>query len=255
MKQEQVLHSDEGGIVYDPSLVNKPAHCMFTPSFWLQSGQAKASSGGRGSVLFIQPGTDVQADQSTHQQWVLRHYRRGGLPGKLIDDRYLWLGESATRSFREWRLLHRLCELDLPVPQPVAARYTRMGLSYRADLITVAIPHALTLAQSLMNASLTNEQWRAVGSTLARFHAAGVQHADLNAHNIVFDADQAVYVLDFDRGRLRAPGQWHESVLSRLLRSLRKLRTKQAAHFDEAQWSQLLAAHAVALGKPQRASM
>ena len=38
---------------------------------------------------------------------------------------------------------------DLPVPRPIAARYTRSGLAYRADLITEELPSRLTLAQAL----------------------------------------------------------------------------------------------------------
>lgn len=48
----------------------------------------------------------------------------------------------------------------------------------------------------------------------------GVHHADLNAHNILLADDGAVYVLDFDRGRIRARGAWENNVLARLHRSL-----------------------------------
>ena len=40
--------------------------------------------------------------------WVLRRYLRGGMAARFARDRYLWLGEERTRSFRELRLLAEL---------------------------------------------------------------------------------------------------------------------------------------------------
>jgi 3-deoxy-D-manno-octulosonic acid kinase len=57
----------------------------------------------------------------------------------------------------------------------------------------------------------------------ARLHGAGVDHADLNAHNILLDTHGAVSVIDFDRGRLRGAGTWPEQNLRRLHRSLLKI--------------------------------
>ncbi|HEU4516972.1 MAG TPA: lipopolysaccharide kinase InaA family protein, partial [Steroidobacteraceae bacterium] len=47
-------------------------------------------------------------------------------------------------------------------------------------------------------------------------------HADLNARNIMLGPQLEVWVLDFDRGRLRRPGAWSRRVLDRLARSLAK---------------------------------
>jgi len=240
--KEQILHTSEGGIVYEPSLLSKPAHAMFEPSYWTREQVNAAVPGGRGSVVFIANGGEHGAGP-----WVLRHYRRGGLMAKLLEDRYLWRGADATRSFREWRLLRVLHAQQLPVPVPVAARYVRpgelSGLLYRADLLTAEIPGALTLAQRLRESALEPKAWQALGGVIARFHRAGVQHADLNAHNILFDAEQHIHVIDFDRGRLRQPGPWHEAVLARLLRSLQKIKVQQGIRFEAADWSELLKAH------------
>jgi 3-deoxy-D-manno-octulosonic acid kinase len=228
-----------GGIVYDAELLSKHnlvvGHALFEPEFWLARQAASALSGGRGQVYFINEG---------HCHWVLRHYRRGGLIGKLVADRYLWLGAAATRSFREWHLLAQLHAQGLPVPRPVAAGYLRSGLLYRADLITAALAQARTLTQCLESAPLDAQVWQHLGRTLARFHAVGVQHADLNAHNIVFDDSQQIFVLDFDRGRMRKIDPvWISKVLQRLLRSLIKLRTQRDIHFQMTDWQLLLQAH------------
>ncbi len=236
--QAMLTANRSGSILHDPALLPEPGDAVFAPDYWLSRG-ATPVAGGRGNVLFIN-----DEDHGVQRHWVLRHYRRGGLIGKLVNDQYLWLGAEATRSFREWRLLAQLHAQGLPVPQPVAARYVRGGLYYRADLLTVAIPQARTLTQSLQAASLSADGWRQVGETLARFHAAGVHHADLNANNIVFDAQQAVLVLDFDRGRQRVvQQQWITTVLQRLLRSLNKLRATRGIHFTLDDWRHLVTAH------------
>ena len=73
-------------------------------------------------------------------------------------------------------------------------------------------------------------------------HARGVQHADLNAHNLLVGASNDIYVLDFDRGRIRARGTWERAVLARLRRSLLKVtHDLPAERFTEAHWQALRA--------------
>jgi 3-deoxy-D-manno-octulosonic acid kinase len=222
-----------------------PSEAWFEPEYWLKQQRAMQVAGGRSSVWFIRADHASTSDhESTSSNWVLRHYRRGGLIAKLLSDQYLWLGAAATRSFREWRLLHFLRSRHLPVPIPIAARYVRRGLSYRADLITEEIAHTRSLAQRLTEARLSPELWQRVGFTLARFHAIGVYHADLNANNILLDNSDEVHVLDFDRGRVREPkSAWIQGVLARLLRSLTKLQVQRGSHFDANDWQVLLSAH------------
>lgn len=225
----------KNNVLYNVGIVKDPGAELFEPAHWLEQSGVSETVGGRGSVLFIRDG---------ERHWVLRHYKRGGLVGKVLTDQYLWAGAEATRCFREWRLLAHLHGLGLPVPIPVATRYTRNGLIYRADLLTVEIPGAQTLTQRLEQVSLNTSMWQRIGITLARFHAVGVHHADLNANNIVFDADDVVHVLDFDRGRVRdVDRSWINAVLNRLLRSLNKLQLRRGLHFTTQDWQVLLKAH------------
>ncbi|MES1189961.1 MAG: 3-deoxy-D-manno-octulosonic acid kinase [Steroidobacter sp.] len=233
--QQPVTSKIAGGILYEPSLFGKPEPQLFEPAYWLSRDTAASIQGGRGQVLFIHDGD---------RRWVLRHYRRGGLIARFNKDRYLWRGAETTRSFREWRLLTKLIGMQLPVPVPVAARYVRGLVSYRADLITMEIPGARSLSSLLMNSPMENARWQQLGRTLARFHKLGVHHADLNAHNIVLDQMDAIYVLDFDRGTIRSPERaWIDAVLARLLRSLNKLKAQRDIHFNDENWQQLRAAH------------
>ena len=68
---------------------------------------------------------------------------------KISKDAYLWSGEAETRSFAEWYLTYHLHRAGLPVPAPIAARYRRQGLLYRADLITQRIDNSESLAARL----------------------------------------------------------------------------------------------------------
>ena len=223
-----------GAMLYDGTRIGQPDAAMFTPEYWQARGAALAARGGRGSVTFVR--------SAGGEPWVLRHYRRGGAMARLSEDSYVWTGAARTRSFAEWRLLRQLRAWDLPVPRPIAARYVRRGLTYRADLITAELPTRRTLAAALADAPLPPAAWHAVGRCVARLHAHGVQHADLNAHNLLLDDNGAVYVLDFDRGRLRARGAWERRVLDRLQRSLRKVTAgRPVDRFGDEQWRALLA--------------
>ena len=234
--QEGLLRVAGGGILYDASRLRKPEAELFDIEHWRQQGSLQEVVGGRGSTAIVGTG---------EQRWVLRHYRRGGFIARLSRDRYFWTGESRTRSFAEWRLLAELRRRGLPVPVPVAARYVRGALTYRADLITEHLPHTRTLADAITGAQLPRESWQTIGRTIARFHREGVHHADLNAHNILLDqaAAQNVYVLDFDRGRIEARGAWEQNVLARLRRSLEKIQAQRPdLEFGDEQWAWLLSA-------------
>lgn len=193
---------------------------LFDPEAW--GGSAiPVSSGGRGSAWFIErPGGD---------DWVLRHYLRGGLVARVSHDLFLFLGEARVRSFRELRLLDFLLHQGLPVPRPVAARYDRSGGGlYRASILIERIPGARTLlaaAEGRGPGSLDSDLLAEVGRQVRRFHLAGLDHVDLNVHNILL-APAGVYLVDFDKCRLHEAGQkqaeWQNSNLARLHRSLHK---------------------------------
>ena len=231
--EEALARIAGGAMLYDASCLGHPEARVFEATYWRQTGALESATGGRGTVAFI---------TTPHgQRWVLRHYRRGGLVARLLDDRYLWTGASRTRSFAEWRLLRQLLAWNLPVPRPVAARYQRVGPLYRADLLTAELPTRTTLAAALRTAPVSPDTWQAVGRCVGALHARGVHHADLNAHNLLLGTDGTVYVLDFDRGRVRQRGAWEQQVLARLQRSLQKVTTGLPGdRFGETQWAQLL---------------
>jgi 3-deoxy-D-manno-octulosonic acid kinase len=220
-------------MLVDAAMAADFAEQYFDPGYWRALGELSVASGGRGTVFFA---------RTADRDWALRHYRRGGLVGRWLDDVYLWQGADRTRAFREWRLLASLREAGLPVPRPVAARYRRRGPTYTADLVTQRIPGAVPLSQVLARSSAPADIWSRVGACVRRFHDAGVYHADLTAHNLLVDEAETVHLLDFDRGRVRGDGRWKAANLARLERSLAKIR-REDPRIPRPDWSALLAAY------------
>ncbi len=210
----QRLAVDRGAILFDPERVDDPGWELFDRERWRARGVVTAHTGGRGSIHFI---------EDRGRRWALRRYLRGGIVARLVRERFLFLGEDRTRSFLELRLLASLLQRGLPVPAPVAAGYRRSFCTYVAELITERLAGAASLTEMLRAGRMNETRWAAIGRCLRRFHDAGVQHADLNANNIMLGEAGEVWVLDFDRGRLREPGAWRERVLDRLARSLAKI--------------------------------
>lgn len=206
----------------------------FDPAAWGDAAQP-VGEGGRGAAWFVQaPFADA----------LLRQYRRGGLVARISRDKYLWRGADHTRGFAELRLTRRLFDAGLPVPRPLAAMYRRDGGAYRGAILLQRLHGVRSLARL---AGHGDAPWKKTGQLIARFHRAGLDHADLNAHNILFDADGEGWLIDFDRGRLRKPSRaWREANLARLQRSLQKLRGTRSRNDVEVDFAQLRAAYDIA---------
>lgn len=242
IKGGQRVDTATGVMLADPHALGnarqEPAENLFDPKRWSARGELAEVSGGRGSAWFIGNG---------ESPWVLRHYRRGGFIARLTADQYWWLGEQRVRAFAEWRLLCYMKERGLRVPRPVAAWYRRAGLTYRCDIITERIVNARSLSAELALGALAQGGWQAVGLAIARLHAQGVDHADLNAHNILLDGNSNITVIDFDRGRVRPPGTWRTRNLARLHRSLAKISAGlPPGRFTPEAWNHLLAGYQAA---------
>jgi 3-deoxy-D-manno-octulosonic acid kinase len=133
----------------------------------------------------------------------------------------------------------------LPVPPPIGARYIRHGATWSGDIIIGFIPGTETLARRISTGPVSLETWAAIGRMLSRFHAAGICHPDLNAHNVLLRDRTTACLIDFDGASVRRPGGlWADANLVRLRRSLEKLNDGPAAgRFDDAQWHCLLTAY------------
>lgn len=219
--------------LFDCDLIETATDAVFDPQTYAAAGTLTGQAQGRGTAWFV----DLAGVPC-----VLRHYRRGGLVARLSEDCYCWSGIEGSRAWREWRLLQHMFDKGLPVPCPVAARVQRLSLFYRADIITRMIADTRSLARYLSEGPLAGAHWQNIGAVLRRFHDAGIYHSDLNAHNILLNQRDEIFLIDFDKGEQRSPAaSWQQANLARLHRSLRKLQGQMpTCHFDETRWQRLL---------------
>lgn len=232
--------SADGKVWADPALLPRPEDAPFDPATGMPAGHGS----GRGTVWWQQAGAQVL---------LLRHYRRGGLVGRFVRDRFLREPRPRSRAMAEFALLQRLLGWGLPVPRPAAARWQPAGpLHYRADILVQRLDGAQDLSVTLQQRPLSDAEWQAVGAVIAAMHAHGVHHADLNCHNLMHEPHEGgrVWIIDFDRGAVRPPGPWQAANLERLRRSLRKeaRRIGKVArwHWAEDDWEPLLAGYRAA---------
>jgi 3-deoxy-D-manno-octulosonic acid kinase len=202
-------------ILYDADRLPRPSLAWFDPEHW---PGAEPLSTGRGASWHLRGAPLGEA--------LLRHGLRGGLPARLVRDRYLFTGWERSRAWREWRLLATLHDRGLPVPAPLAAAVIRTGRSYRQRLLLDWLPDCAPLAERLHAApddATRRALAEAVRQAVAALHGAGVQHPDLNLDNVLSDRQGQVWLVDFDRaavGNARGLQRMH----ARLLRSARRLR-------------------------------
>ncbi|MDR2873095.1 MAG: 3-deoxy-D-manno-octulosonic acid kinase [Xanthomonadaceae bacterium] len=207
-----------GAILFDHEYIRQADANLFAPAHWGERA-SPVSSGGRGGAWFV---------DAPFGACVLRHYLRGGMAAKVSRDRYLWMGANRTRSFAEFGLMRVLFKRGLPVPRPLAACYQRDGIWYRGAILLERIQAVRSLADLVTTAGSTIP-WEKVGNLIVRFHREGLDHADLNAHNLLFDEGEKGWMIDFDRCVLRIPDtRWRERNLLRLRRSLLKLKGERS---------------------------
>lgn len=207
----------------------------FDTARWHRSGGVALETSGRGTVLIVKHGGET---------WVIRHYHRGGFVARFVADHYLWTGLDRTRSFREWRLLRRLRDAGLPVPNPIAAHVYRTGPIYTADIITTYLPDTRKLSAFISEGHVPGHCWREIGRMVRAIHAHGVDHPDLTAHNILLDPRGSLFLVDFDNAHVKSAGVWQRAGVDRLQRSLRKVALETGTEFDAAAWGEVEAGYA-----------
>lgn len=207
-------------IIYNKSLVENIGLETFDASNFALNPIA-VSVGGRNSAWFIKV-NNINA--------VLRHYRRGGMIGKIIKNNYVWVGLEKTRSFHEFNILNKIYNLGLCVPQPIAAITQRTGLTYRAAIIVTTIENSKTLAEIILQDENVNETISSsVAKSILKLHDSGFWHADLNAYNILIDDENRAWIIDFDKAlNIELTAAQRKNNLLRLQRSILKISNNKA---------------------------
>ena len=234
-----VIQTRNDYCLFDKHEINNFSSDMLSPQYWQELKAVTGSAQGRGTTWFVQYNGEDN-DQKKH--WVLRHYYRGGLIGRFINDSYFFTGYKNTRAAREFDLLAHMQSLSLPTPKPIAYRITRHGLYYSADLLSSRIENAQDLVAILIKNSMCDDVWFAIGVMIRKFHEHGIYHHDLNAHNILIDNDKKLWLIDFDQGEVKIiKKEWQQNNLQRLLRSFNKEKNKQSSfNWVESNWKTLI---------------
>ncbi|CAN5636486.1 hypothetical protein BH23GEM6_BH23GEM6_14250 [soil metagenome] len=157
---------------------------------------------------------------------VARRYMRGGALRHLNRERYF----VPNRAIEELRITAHAAASGVRVPLTIAAVEKQTVLGYTATLFTRFVPNTRELASWLTYANEIerNRALTAAGEQIARMHAAGIAHPDLNLRNFLVseaDADR-VWIIDFDRAvlsRASVGSRRRGRDLHRLGRSIRKI--------------------------------
>ncbi|MGR5549498.1 3-deoxy-D-manno-octulosonic acid kinase [Vibrio sp. DNB22_12_1] len=226
-----IYQNDNSVIWFDDEWISDPTPAIFDANYWQSQNRVVGSAKGRGTTWFV---------QLESMQAALRHYRRGGLFGKLVNDHYWFAGWEQTRSAQEFRLLQRLIDAGVNVPRPIAARAVKSGLTYQADLLSERIPNARDLVSILQEKPLPSAMYQKIGQEIAKMHKANVNHTDLNIHNILIDDQDKVWIIDFDKCRQETSSDWKKRNLERLRRSFVKELNKRQICWSEAGFQYLI---------------
>jgi len=232
----------EGNVTcfYNQKLITDFSADMLSPTYWQQKKAITGSAQGRGTTWFLA----YNDNSNTQHNWVLRHYYRGGLIGKIIKDSYWFNGLENTRAACEFSLLRHMQTIQLPAPEPIAYRIIQQDFYYKADLLSSRIQQAQDLVAILSEKALEDDVWKSIGATIKRFHYHGIYHHDLNSHNILLNDKNEVFLIDFDRGELRTNPvntRWKRDNMARLQRSFLKERNKLPQfNFTDENWHTLL---------------
>lgn len=184
-------------------------------------------AGGRGSVWRMELGDG--------RQLVIKHYRRGGLLGRIRGRSYA----GASRPLEEMRVCAAAHAAGLDVPLIQCLWIERAGpFNHRLAAATVEIPGTRDLFQALDGCRDTGERRQLLTTTagaVRKLHDTGIHHPDLNLGNILVaggNGSSVIHFIDFDRARLRSRplGSGERNVaLARMYRSLVKLSRPERA--------------------------
>ena len=221
---------------------------------------------GHPEALVLRGRGAVHVVPAPHGRWVVRPYRRGGaVAGPLLGDRFP-VGPPP-RPVAEAVASAEVRRRGIPTPRVVAGAVYPAGLFYRADLVTEYVPDTSELAEILFGARGREQETRTAalveaGRLLARLARAGLEHADLNARNILLGrppdrharvtrgtpagdaAAPRALLLDLDRCRVGREGVplSPARMLARLERSLEKIGGRSDRPLDPAERARLRAA-------------
>lgn len=146
---------------------------------------------------------------------ILRRYRRGGLVGPVLGDRFL-----GNRMRHEFEVSLAWYQLGGQIPEPLGVTWWKTGGMYRGAYAARQVDGVTLLAYLQEDGPLTDRVLELVGSTIRQLHDAGFWHADLQVKNIMI-SEAKPYLIDFDKAR-------RVTLLGPVLRSRNLLRLRRS---------------------------
>lgn len=206
---------------------------------WAAAAPDRRDLGGRRSAYSVTlPGHDRRV--------VVRHAHRGGLLAPLLGDLFL----PPTRAPYELLVSHLLAGVGVRTPLVVAvAVYRAHRVFRRSDVVSLELP-GRDLGKALRDGPDPDVRrgWlESIAVLLRSLTVVGAWHPDLNVGNVLLveSGPRAwdAYVLDVDRLQFAPPSDptVRDANLDRLERSVRKLRARAGAGFDDAELRELRA--------------
>jgi 3-deoxy-D-manno-octulosonic acid kinase len=130
----------------------------------------------------------------------IRQYRRGGVWGQLLHDRFLF-GHAETRAFEEVAVLKYALAQKIAVPIPKGVAYLP-GLWSRAWLLMEEVKEGEPfLTRYARDTEIGMGTLQEIILEVKRLIVAKIFHPDLHPGNVVCSGD-GVVVVDFDRARV-----------------------------------------------------
>ncbi len=204
----------------DPCLTINPAFAELLRAHKLDSLAALMTV--TGDTDLAKPGLSGWRHRTTldvgGQRLFIKRYQRPPIDEQLTARLHGFRAVAET----EWHWMHRLRELTIPVPQPVAFGYERQGGRERQSvLVTAAVP-GRSLEQWMRLADEDEAEWlhdrayrdallTAIAQLVRRLHEAGLFHRDLYLSHIFLDPkrppSEGLSLIDLQRivGTLAAP--------------------------------------------------
>lgn len=173
------------------------------PGFHLEgTPQGLAGAFGRGGVFRVGDA-------------VVRPYRRGGLLGRVVQRRYLASG----RFEDEYRVHRALWEAGFPTVRPLGCAWRRRLCGVEGLYFTEAASGRSWPTDWAGGTATLHKIW----SGIVDLCAWGLWAPDLNATNVLVDAQGGIAFLDWDRAGWDCSADLRDRYRGRLARSLRKL--------------------------------
>tara|TARA_B100001758_G_C18416756_1_gene620730 strand:+ start:5318 stop:6007 length:690 start_codon:yes stop_codon:yes gene_type:complete len=212
---DKIYNKENSYIQYDQDIFDQLPVSLFDYDYIANKGLIKSEAQGRGKTIEF---------EYQKKRYFLKNYIRGGLPSKLIYNKYWFSTIASTRAVLEYNFLLNLLKFNLPVPKPVALQIIREKFFYKANIITCKIENEGTLYEFIKSKKMNKKLWSNLYKTLNNFYLQNVYHSDLNSKNIIIDKKNNIYLIDFDKSYFFQNKKLFFKSLKRLDRSLKKIK-------------------------------